>query len=295
MKDSISVYYFDTDNIQNFGDVINPLIVSKISFRPVVKESIKKAQLLAIGSILQCLVKENPRLKDRIKKNFQKKIHVWGTGLISPLETGAFLRRAMSIHALRGKYTRAELARHTKQDLSGIPLGDPGLLASRLLTTLPEKRFKVGIIPHYVDQYDPAVQTLKSLHPSSTVIPVLGDPVETLNKIAQCEIVLSSAMHGLIAADSLNIPNQWIQFSDKLTGGTFKFNDYYSVFDIVPIAWNVRNKTITVENILSIPDQYRITPDQVKQVQDVLVEAFPFRSQAPSCATQPKMLSNQPH
>ena len=277
MKKDISVYYFDPDNIRNFGDIINTLIVAHLSSREVVREDLKQAELFAIGSILQCLVKENPRFKDRIKKNFQEKIYIWGTGLISPLEEKAFIRRPMAIHALRGKYTQAELSKYTKQNLSKIPLGDPGLLASKLLTDLPEKEFKVGIIPHYVDQHDPAVEALKRLHPSSTVISILGDPIETLNKIAQCEIILSSAMHGLIAADSLNIPNQWIQFSDKLTGGNFKFNDYYSVFDITPVAWNVRSEAITLENILSIPERYSITPNQVKRIQDALIEAFPFK------------------
>ncbi len=277
MKKSISVYYFNPDNIQNFGDVINPLIVSHLSSYDVVKEDLKRARLFAIGSILQCLVKENPRFKDRIKKNFQEKVHIWGTGLISPLEEKAFIRRPMAIHALRGKHTQAELSKYTRENLSSLPLGDPGLLASKLLKTFPEKKFKVGIIPHYVDQDDPAIEALKQLHPSSTVISILGDPIETLNKIAQCEIILSSAMHGLIAADSLNIPNQWIRFSDKLTGGNFKFNDYYSVFDITPVAWNIRSEAITLENILSIPESYSITPNQVKRIQDALIEAFPFK------------------
>lgn len=277
IKKELLVHYFDTNNIQNFGDIINPVVISSLSPRSVVSANLEKAELLAIGSILQGLVKDNPDFKDRIEKISQEKIHIWGTGLIFPLENNALIWRPMAIHALRGKYTQAELSKHTKQNLSNIPLGDPGLLVSKLLTTLPEKKFKVGIIPHYVDQNDPAVEALKLLHPSSTVISILGNPIETLNKIAQCEIILSSAMHGLIAADSLNIPNQWIQFSDKLTGGKFKFNDYYSVFDIAPTVWDIRNKPITVENILSIPERYSITPNQVKRIQDALIDAFPFK------------------
>ncbi len=85
-------------------------------------------------------------------------------------------------------------------------------------------------------------------------------------------------MHGIIAADSLNIPNQAIRFSDKLTGGNFKFNDYYSVFDIEPAIWDARNKAITSEDILAIPENYSITPNQVKQIQDALIAAFPFKN-----------------
>ena len=34
-------------------------------------------------------------------------------------------------------------------------------------------------------------------------------------------------MHGLIAADSLNIPHVWMKISNKIIGGNWKFNDYF--------------------------------------------------------------------
>lgn len=280
MQKNLRVHYFNTDNIQNFGDIINPAIISQLSSRVVVDANFEKADMLAIGSVLQGLVKKSPTLKDRIKKFSKKKVHIWGTGLIHPLADNAFMGRPMEIHALRGKYTKAELSKLTFRNLSNIPLGDPGLLVGKLLSVLPKKKYRVGIIPHYVDSDDPAVETLKALHPSTTVISILGNPMETLNRIAECEIIISSAMHGLIAADSLGIPNQAIQFSDKLTGGQFKFMDYYSVFDIDPTIWDIRNKAITVEDILSIPEHYPITSGQVKKIQDALLEAFPFKDQA---------------
>jgi hypothetical protein len=46
--------------------------------------------------------------------------------------------------------------------------------------------------------------------------------------------VLSSSLHGLIAADALGVPNAWIGLSDALRGGDFKFRDYYGVFGIEP-------------------------------------------------------------
>jgi hypothetical protein len=38
-------------------------------------------------------------------------------------------------------------------------------------------------------------------------------------------------LHGLIVADSLGIPNAWIESPD-LIGGRFKFDDYYSSLDV---------------------------------------------------------------
>jgi len=36
-------------------------------------------------------------------------------------------------------------------------------------------------------------------------------------------------MYGLIAADSLGIPNFRMVLSDKIIGGDYKYNDYYSI------------------------------------------------------------------
>ena len=52
-------------------------------------------------------------------------------------------------------------------------------------------------------------------------------------------------MHGLIAADSLGIPNQWFALSEQVIGNGYKFADYYSVFEINPKSIDVLNQPIT--------------------------------------------------
>ena len=270
------MYYYNSHNIQNFGDIINPLIVSHVYKTLVIRKNLNSATLVAIGSVLNGITKGRKTALKQIKKYIRPTLDIWGSGLMVPPADDSFLSRKIKIHALRGTYTRDCFAKLTNIDLSLLPLGDPGLLASKLLDKLPEKKYKVGIICHYVDQNDPAVNDLKDLHSSTTIIPILGDPIETLYKIAECEIILSSAMHGLIAADSLNIPNQWLRFSDQVAGGDFKFNDYYSVFNLKPDVWDVRTKKITRQDVLSIPTHYKITADQIVRIQDSLVKAFPY-------------------
>ena len=54
--------------------------------------------------------------------------------------------------------------------------------------------------------------------------------MDTLRQIAECETVISSSLHGCIAADSLNIPNYRIKLSEHGYNRNidFKFDDYYT-------------------------------------------------------------------
>ena len=57
--------------------------------------------------------------------------------------------------------------------------------------------------------------------------PANSNPLETATLIASCNFIISSSLHGLIAADSLNIPHVWMKISNKIIGGNWKFNDYF--------------------------------------------------------------------
>ena len=50
--------------------------------------------------------------------------------------------------------------------------------------------------------------------------------------IDKCDFILSSSLHGIIVADSFNIPNAWIYLTDKVIGKGFKFHDYFSAIGI---------------------------------------------------------------
>lgn len=148
---------------------------------------------------------------------------VWGSGFISAESKCASTPK--KVCAVRGPKTRARLL-----DL-GIDCpevyGDPALLMPKIFNPKIKKSYKLGIVPHYVDKDDPI---LTSLAQSEDVIIIdIQDPnpYNFLVKLMSCEAILSSSLHGVILSDAYNIPAQWVRLSDKLTGGSFKFQDYY--------------------------------------------------------------------
>ncbi|HRQ58956.1 MAG TPA: polysaccharide pyruvyl transferase family protein [Azoarcus taiwanensis] len=222
----------------NFGDVLAPLICAELSRRPIQWAPVERCDLVALGSLLQ-----------RVKEGFwRKRVHVWGAGFIEPV------RRHPSrhfFHAIRGRYS-AELVSNIADD---VVFGDPGLLADLLLDqgVIPEKRCRCAIIPHYKDKGHPAIAEVIKAVADVEIIDVFAPPMETLERIRAAEFVLSSAMHGLIAADSLGVPNAWIRLSGGVRGGDFKFRDYYSVFGIEAKALTLtpellRNPGVVFEN-----------------------------------------------
>lgn len=137
--------------------------------------------------------------------------------------------------------------------------------------------FDVGIVPHYVDRNNELLNRIQLLKYSSVIIDVTGDPLDVLTKLASCKVILSSAMHGLIAADSLGIPNAWISFdSHDLYNNYFKFHDYYSVYDEkMPEPVRLGQTIITDDLIEQTVEKYAIPREKVLGICNDLEDAFP--------------------
>ena len=241
---------------KNFGDWLSPLLVEALSGREVIHAPPNRCDMTAAGSILQ-----------RVKHHWwNRPIHVWGSGFIEP---GPSLRARHHYHAVRGKETAALIPGANIQ-----ALGDPGLLVERLLPSFGSvpKRTSLGLIPHYKDQLDPAVAEFMRRMPEARILNILGEPEDFLRDLATCQFVLSSSLHGLIAADAFRIPNAWIELSDKVRGARFKFRDYYSVFGLT--ASPLQLPTITHDRIEELAAQY--TRPGLRDIQQKLEAAFPF-------------------
>lgn len=241
----------------NFGDALSPLICERLYGGPIAYAKIHRCDLVAQGSLLQ-------RKKEGL---LARRIAVWGTGFIEAP------RPAASKHvyaAVRGCETRRCITNIDPQ----IPLGDPGLLVHLLLEApAAPKTHRIGLICHYKDKGHPAVARLGERHRDIMEIDIF-DPVERiLRQIQACEVIFSSAMHGLIAADALGIPNAWIKLSDRVKGGDFKFRDYYSIFGLEARP-RILDEDLADHGYREVIDSYR--REGLATLQTRLMESFPF-------------------
>lgn len=239
----IPIFYFSKK--KNVGDILNPYLIEKISNnKTFLVKSRNKKHILPIGSILHFATKQSI---------------VWGSGIIHPSQLPSEETLGlMDYRAVRGELTKQELERHNL-DIKNIALGDPGILLPLFYTPKKSnKRFRVGIVPHYVDANNPTL--LKYLNKEDVlIIDVQQDPEEFIDQITSCDYILSSSLHGLILSDAYEVPNAWLRFSDKMIGGNFKFHDYYTTTDKMNVCITgpacIYNQNI-LDDIISRPENF---------------------------------------
>jgi len=205
------ILYFD--KVANVGDQINPYLVKKITGKdPYNVKSKFFRHTVGLGSMFHMASKSST---------------IWGTGIISDAPEFASRTDYLNVTAVRGMLTKAIIARKIKGNFEGLVLGDPGLLMPSFYNPTVSKRHKVGVIPHYVDACNSAIASSQDF----LMLDVSKGPEAFIDDLLSCEYIISSSLHGLILSDAYGIPNKWVAFSDKVTGGSFKFRDYYSTTD----------------------------------------------------------------
>ena len=276
-----SLYY--VKKTTNFGDAINPYIFQKVLGLNISFEKYYNANIFGIGSILQkafILNKDNNffgnlwRNKNKYIQNYKnknKKLVIYGSGFIDDFSNQIHQFKNNNYLALRGKKSLSIINKLPGGLEYNPVLGDPGLLVDRLIHKSFVKKYEIGFIPHYIDQHLFESKLIRS-NSKIKFINILDNPMDILYQISSCETIISSALHGLIAADSLGIPNRWIKLSDNLMGGDFKFHDYYSVYDIDIEPLDLRKIDNFVINKNNILDSYCVNVEKVMKIKNDLLE-----------------------
>lgn len=272
----LGLYYFNSWS--NFGDMLNEYILSSLFKLEFQFNSFQNADLCAIGSIFDKLItnsnisNEDKKLQNECEVN--KPIHIWGTGLMfdyDNIEQNGV--RPFIIHALRGEKTRKRLSDVLGENISCV-LADPGILASMLVKPC-KKKYNVGIVPHRWDKTEKVFKKMLDFYPNSKIIDVQNNPQQVLKDISECEYIISTSLHGLIVADSYNIPNCWCEISDRVIGNGFKFHDYFSSFGTDREMFDLRPG-----NLPDIEKDFKCNFKSINQVhekQQELIKCFPFK------------------
>jgi hypothetical protein len=255
---------FESQPKRNFGDEISPLLVTEIFGRRCMWVLPHQCEIVAAGSIVELMME---------MKGHNRPV-LWGTGFMRE-EDDHISERDFDVVAVRGIRSRDRMD-HNRDRVS---LGDPGLLADALLTGAPAKRYRMGLLPHFLDARVEAVDWLRE-QPGVHVIDATDDPRKVVNEVARCETLVSSSLHGLIVADSVGVPNAHLRLSDnRFIGGMHKFRDYYSVF-----ADPARYFTMPPDRMLAlgveaaaagVEERFRI-PLDLPHLKENLIKSFPF-------------------
>lgn len=206
----VPVYWWSGE--VNFGDLIAPWLVKKISGRDAVYSNKHEHCYVVIGSILG-----------------QVRPHaiVWGTGSCGTELSGRYKGKSVQGFSEQARYcaVRGPLTRN-KLEMGGISCprvyGDPALLVPDYYHPQIEKTHEVGIVLRWSEQdwFDALnIEGVKKIY-------LKTDDVEgTIDAMLSCKRLISSSLHGMILADAYGIPNVWLD-SHTPKGFEFKFWDY---------------------------------------------------------------------
>jgi len=205
------IYWFKCGrNGKNFGDLITSYIYLKIKGKNPIYWDNKNTNdpvYFTSGSIMG------------LCKGW-KNVIVWGTGIINSNDD---FDEPCKVLSVRGPLTRKrflELGYNCPEIY-----GDPGLLLPKFYEPKINKKFKVGIIPHFTD-----FETCKKLFShldSVIIIDICRDVEEVVNDICKCQLTLSSSLHGIIISHAYGTESCWVKFSEKIIGDGVKFLDYF--------------------------------------------------------------------
>lgn len=243
----------------NWGDDINWWFLKEISAQPIVSydwswrsKFFKKENYQVIGSTLTLMGTSHTV--------------VWGAGCLDDSTPLALTPKRVA--AVRGPLTRKRLL------AEGIDCpevyGDPALLLPLYYQPKVEKKYKLGIIPHYVDKKNEWVEDMR-MREDVLVIKIAHYEhwLDFIDQINMCENVASSSLHGLIVSQAYGVPNCWIKFSEELN--EFKYHDFFlsQGFDRMVIKMtNETSCTDLLKACKSCPmSQFDIQP---------LIDAAPF-------------------
>jgi hypothetical protein len=194
---------------------------------------------------------------------------IWGSGIMFQNDKFSKPKQIISVRGPLSRQRCIELGYECPE-----VYGDIGLILPYFYNPVINKKYKIGLIPHYID-YDLCKKIFKNTQGIKIID--ITNPVEmVIRELLECKMILSSSLHGIIAAHAYNIKCIWVRFSDKIAGGYTKFRDYYGSVvlnynDIVPYE---------IKKILSIDEMIKLTDEYINPIFPIdtkhIIDSIPF-------------------
>lgn len=229
-KEQVPTYWWSGAGNANFGDVLGPRLFEHFTDKKALWVPASQSELVIIGSIAEHL----PRPY---------------TGTIAGIGFG-YRRSRIDLSQAKVLALRGELSYRSSYIRGYKPLlADPGLVAPDLIN-LNKKRIthEIGVIAHHTHRQEIEI-------PEGAMVIDITWPIEDVIEAASmCSAISSSSLHGIILADALHKPRQWVYF-DRVQGGGYKFMDYFTSIGqkASPGQWKKAHK----ETILTKQEQLR--------------------------------------
>ncbi len=248
---------------RNWGDDINYHFLRKLFRRNIVSYDYStishrtdKNNYLMIGSTLTLLC--------------NRKSIVWGAGVID--SAAELPQKPKKVLAVRGPLTRDYLLERGIQ--CPEVYGDPALLVPYIYSPKVEKKYKLGIIPHYSDYDTPVLDKFKN-NEDVLFIKMEGYDkwTDVIDGILSCEKIVSSSLHGLIIAEAYGVPNLWAEIKGELLGGHFKFHDFFMSIKRDRKSPFIIDNTTTYDTLIETADLWQ--PGEIDVTP--LIKAAPFK------------------
>jgi len=228
----------------NFGDHLTAYLVKQITGLDAVWSNQEyEPKYMITGSLLN-----DPMIQSCI---------VWGAGIAY---SDTLIKKPLDIKAVRGPISR-EIIMRFGHDCPEV-YGDPCLLLPRFYSgQVGGKKYKLGIIPHMID-YAQTKMKYWDMKEVQVIDLTLGIE-HVVNRVQECEQLISSSLHGIIVAHTYEKPCMWVKFSEGVLGDGTKFRDYlrsvgHEIYEPLDMKHDIR----TLDNILGkIPQNTTLNID----------------------------------
>lgn len=171
---------FQDENLNNFGDLLGPIVVSKMLEYKNKSKYISNNQFFTIGSIMHFA---------------QSNDNIWGTGVNGKVDSKEHTFKNLKVYSVRGPLSREFL---TERGIYCPPMyGDPALLFRKFFPKFYENDIirDVLVISNY---NEPTINNISKYY---KIISPLGDPFKIIDEITKSKLVISSSLHAVILAE----------------------------------------------------------------------------------------------